>query len=185
MKLRGHSVWILSLMLWSCGFLDDPVDLSGQDKEWREYENRADSRETNLVALLKEDVHSSVWASLVELSYWDDSIAGKRYTLLVPSDAALRAVGLDDVKELVPARNRELLNRCVGRHLFKGIIPVPLPNDTTLVNVLGESLHFNSVTQELDGIKLANKGETVRAGSLIHLSGVLKWERTKAQLLYE
>lgn len=185
MKLRGHSVWILCLMLWSCGFLDDPVDMSGQDKEWREYEARADVRETNLLAFLKEDVHASVWASLVELSYWDDSIAGKKYTLLVPSDAALRVVGLDDIKELVPPRNRSLLNRCIGRHLFPGVFSLPLRNDTTLVNALGESMFFNSVTQELDGVKMANKAHSVRAGNLIPISGVLRWDRTKAQLLYE
>ena len=71
-------------------------------------------KELNILTFLNSDYETSVWASLVELSTWADSLKKNEYTLLVPSDAVLRNKGLDKYQALVPSSNRSELNKEIG-----------------------------------------------------------------------
>ena len=67
-------------------------------------------KEEDILTFLNSDYEISVWASLVELSTWSDSLKKNEYTLLVPSDAVLRVKGLDKYQALVPSKAKVLFN---------------------------------------------------------------------------
>jgi len=168
-KIQGHSVWIF-LMLWSCDF-SDPVDLSGADKEWREYQTRSKKREANILAYMKSDVEVTVWTSLLGLSTWRDSLLERDYTVLVPSDAVLRKVGLQTFQDLVPAARRKELNACMGRHLIPGRFQYREGMDTTIRNALGENIHIHG--NQIQNVELTNLTHECERGNMIRIRGVL------------
>jgi hypothetical protein len=168
-KIRGHSVWIF-LALWSCDF-SDPVDLSGADKEWREYQARAKKREANILSYMKSDVEITVWTSLIELSTWRDSLIQKDYTILTPSDAVLRKEGLQTFQDLVPAARRNDLNKCIGKHLIPGKIQFKPNADTTIRNALGEILHVKG--NVIEDVEITSLSHECERGKLIRVRGVL------------
>ena len=168
-KIRGHSVWIF-LALWSCDF-SDPVDLSGADKEWREYQSRSKKREANILAYMKSDVEVTVWTSLLELSTWRDSLLERDYTVLVPSDAVLRKVGLQTFQDLVPAERRKELNTCMGKHLIPGRFQYREGMDTTVRNAMGESVHISA--GKVAGVEITNASHECERGNMIRIRGVL------------
>ena len=80
------------LLLQACSTSDSSQSqMSSKPNERSVYSKK----EENIISFLNSEYETSVWASLVELSDWSDSLVEKEYTLLVPSDAVLRAKGLD------------------------------------------------------------------------------------------
>lgn len=125
--------------------------------------------EENILTFLNSEYETSVWASLVELSTWADSLKKNEYTLLVPSDAVLRNKGLDKYQALVPSSNRAELNKEIGHHLIPGRISfVNLP-DTVLKNVNGESLIYSSSTKRLSGFEITAVERDLKVGRIIRI----------------
>jgi hypothetical protein len=126
-------------------------------------------KEENIITFLNSEYETSVWASLVELSNWSDSLRRNEYTLLVPSDAVLRAKGLDKYQALVPLKNRAALNQEIGHHLIPGRLSfVDLP-DTILKNVNGESLIYSSSTKRLSEFEITAVERDLKLGRVIRI----------------
>ncbi|MFA9220393.1 MAG: fasciclin domain-containing protein [Sediminibacterium sp.] len=111
----------------------------------------------------------SVWASLVELSTWADSIEKNEYTLLVPSDAVLRNKGLDKYQALVPSANRAALNKEIGHHLIPGRISFANLPDTILKNVYGESLIYISSSKRLGEFEITAVERDLKVGRVVRI----------------
>jgi hypothetical protein len=118
---------------------------------------------------LSSEYETSVWASLVELSDWSDSLNKNEYTLLVPSDAVLRNKGLDKYQALVPAANRSELNKEIGHHLIPGRISFANLPDTVLKNVNGESLIYSSSTKRLSEFEITAVERDLKIGRVIRI----------------
>ena len=126
-------------------------------------------KEESIISFLNSEYETSVWASLVELSDWSDSLVEKEYTLLVPSDAVLRAKGLDKYQALVPSSNRAALNVEIGHHLIPGRISfVNLP-DTVLKNVNGESLIYIASSKRLAEFEITAVERDLKVGRVVRV----------------
>jgi len=126
-------------------------------------------REENIITFLNSEYETSVWASLVELSSWADSLKKNEYTLLVPSDAVLRGKGLDKYQALVPSNNRAALNKEIGHHLIPGRISFGNLPDTVLKNVNGESLIYISSTKKLSEFEITAVERDLKVGRVIRV----------------
>lgn len=126
-------------------------------------------KEENILTFLNSEYETSVWASLVELSTWADSLKRNEYTLLVPSDAVLRSKGLDKYQNLVPSANRLELNKEIGHHLITGLVSfVNLP-DTVLKNVNGESLIYIASTKRLSEFEITAVERDLKLGRVVRI----------------
>lgn len=126
-------------------------------------------KEENILTFLNSDYEISVWASLVELSTWSDSLKKNEYTLLVPSDAVLRVKGLDKYQALVPSKNRAALNKEIGHHLIPGRISFANLPDTVLKNVNGESLIYSSSTKRLSEFEITAVERELKIGQIVRI----------------
>jgi uncharacterized surface protein with fasciclin (FAS1) repeats len=126
-------------------------------------------KEENIITFLNSEYETSVWASLVELSSWADSLKKNEYTLLVPSDAVLRAKGLDKYQALVPSNNRAALNQEIGHHLIPGRISFANLPDTILKNVNGESLIYSSSTKRLSEFEITAVERELKIGRVVRI----------------
>ena len=126
-------------------------------------------KEENALTFLNSEYETSVWASLVELSAWADSLKKNEYTLLVPSDAVLRNKGLDKYQALVPSSNRAELNNEIGHHLIPGRISFANLPDTVLKNVNGESLIYISSEKKLAEFKITAVERDLKLGRVIRI----------------
>jgi len=126
-------------------------------------------KEENIITFLNSEYETSVWASLVELSSWADSLKKNEYTLLVPSDAVLRAKGLDKYQALVPSNNRAALNQEIGHHLIPGRISFANLPDTILKNVNGESLIYSSSNKRLSEFEITAVERDLKLGRVIRI----------------
>jgi hypothetical protein len=126
-------------------------------------------KEENVITFLNSEYETSVWASLVELSSWADSLKKNEYTLLVPSDAVLRAKGLDKYQALVPSNNRAALNQEIGHHLILGRISFANLPDTILKNVNGESLIYSSSTKRLSEFEITAVERELKIGRVVRI----------------
>jgi len=126
-------------------------------------------REENIITFLNSEYETSVWASLVELSSWADSLKKNEYTLLVPSDAVLRGKGLDKYQALVPSNNRAALNKEIGHHLIPGRISFLNLPDTILKNVNGESLIYSSSSKRLSEFEITAVERDLKVGRVIRV----------------
>jgi uncharacterized surface protein with fasciclin (FAS1) repeats len=126
-------------------------------------------REENILTFLNSEYETSVWASLVELSTWADSLKKNEYTLLVPSDAVLRNKGLDKYHALVPSSNRAQLNKEIGHHLIPGRISFANLPDTVLKNVNGESLIYSSSNKKLSEFEITAVERDLKLGRVIRV----------------
>ena len=126
-------------------------------------------KELNILTFLNSDYETSVWASLVELSTWADSLKKNEYTLLVPSDAVLRNKGLDKYQALVPSSNRSELNKEIGHHLIPGRISFANLPDTVLKNVNGESLVYISSTKKLSEFEITAVERELKLGRVVRI----------------
>jgi hypothetical protein len=126
-------------------------------------------KEENIIAFLNSEYETTVWASLVELSTWADSLKKNEYTLLVPSDAVLRARGLDKYQALVPAVNRAALNLEIGHHLIPGRLSFTNLPDTVLKNVNGESLIYLSSTKRLSEFEITAVERDLKLGRVVRV----------------
>jgi hypothetical protein len=126
-------------------------------------------KEENIIAFLNSEYEVSVWASLVELSNWSDSLKKNEYTLLVPSDAVLRVKGLDKYQALVPFKNRAALNKEIGHHLIPGRISFENLPDTILKNVNGESLIYSSSTKRLSEFEITGVERELKVGRIVRI----------------
>jgi uncharacterized surface protein with fasciclin (FAS1) repeats len=156
----------LILLLQACSNSEpDQSSLSSKPNERSVYSKK----EENIITFLNSDYETSVWASLVELSNWADSLEKKDYTLLVPSDAVLRAKGLDKYQALVPSANRTALNQEIGHHLIPGRISFANLPDTILKNVNGESLIYSSSTKRLAEFEITTVERDLKLGRVIRI----------------
>jgi len=126
-------------------------------------------KEENAITFLNSEYETTVWASLVELSDWSDSLKKNEYTLLVPSDAVLRAKGLDRYQALVPSANRVALNQEIGHHLIPGRISFANLPDTILKNVNGESLIYLSSTKRLAEFEITAVERDLKVGRVVRI----------------
>jgi hypothetical protein len=126
-------------------------------------------KEANIITFLNSEYETSVWASLVELSTWADSLKKNEYTLLVPSDAVLRVKGLDKYQALVPSSNRAALNKEIGHHLIAGRISFANLPDTILKNVNGESLIYSSSSKRLSEFEITAVERDLKLGRVIRI----------------
>lgn len=126
-------------------------------------------KEENIITFLNSEYETSVWASLVELSNWSDSLKKNEYTLLVPSDAVLRNKGLDKYQALVPSSNRAALNKEIGRHLIPGRISFENLPDTVLKNVNGESLIYSSSAKKLSEFEITAVERELKLGKVVRI----------------
>ena len=126
-------------------------------------------KEENAITFLNSEYETSVWASLVELSTWADSLKKYEYTLLVPSDAVLRGKGLDKYQALVPRANRAALNREIGHHLIPGRISFENLPDTVLKNVNGESLIYFSSAKKLAEFEITAVERELKLGRVVRI----------------
>jgi uncharacterized surface protein with fasciclin (FAS1) repeats len=126
-------------------------------------------KEENIITFLNSEYETTVWASLVELSNWSDSLNKNEYTLLVPSDAVLRGKGLDKYKALVPSANRAALNQEIGHHLIPGRISFANLPDTVLKNVNGESLIYISSSKRLGEFEITAVERDLKLGRVIRI----------------
>jgi hypothetical protein len=156
----------LILLLQACSNSEpDQSGLSSKPNERSVYSKK----EENIITFLNSDYETSVWASLVELSHWADSLEKKDYTLLVPSDAVLRARGLDKYQALVPSANRTALNQEIGHHLIPGRISFANLPDTILKNVNGESLIYSTSTKRLAEFEITAVERDLKIGRVIRI----------------
>jgi hypothetical protein len=88
---------------------------------------------------------------------------------LVPSDAVLRAKGLDKYKALVPSNNRAALNQEIGHHLIPGRISFANLPDTVLKNVNGESLIYISSSKRLGEFEITAVERDLKIGRVIRI----------------
>ena len=126
-------------------------------------------KEVNILTFLNSEYETSVWASLVELSTWADSLKKNEYTLLVPSDAVLRKKGLDKYQALVPSSARAELNKEIGRHLIPGRLSFTNLLDTVLKNVNGESLIYSSSTKKLSEFEITGVERDLKLGRIVRI----------------
>ena len=126
-------------------------------------------KEENILSFLSSEYETSVWASLVELSTWADSLKKNEYTLLVPSDAVLRSKGLDKYQALVPSANRVELNKEIGRHLIPGRLSFANLPDTVIRNVNGESLIYISSAKKLSEFEITAVERDLKIGRVIRI----------------
>jgi hypothetical protein len=126
-------------------------------------------KEANIITFLNSEYETSVWASLVELSTWADSLKKNEYTLLVPSDAVLRVKGLDKYQALVPSSNRAALNKEIGHHLIAGRISFKNLPDTILKNVNGERLIYSSSTKRLSEFEITAVERDLKLGRVVRI----------------
>ena len=156
----------LILLLQACS--NSEPDQSGSSPKPNE-RSVYSKKEENIITFLNSDYETSVWASLVELSNWADSLEQNDYTLLVPSDAVLRAKGLDKYQALVPSANRTALNQEIGHHLIPGRISFANLPDTVLKNVNGESLIYSSSTKKLSELEITAVERDLKLGRVIRI----------------
>jgi len=156
----------LILLLQACSTSDPENPVSASKANERSVYSK---HEENILTFLNSEYETSVWASLVELSTWADSLKKNEYTLLVPSDAVLRGKGLDKYQALVPSANRTALNQEIGHHLIPGRISFANLPDTVLKNVNGESLIYSSSTKKLSELEITAVERDLKLGRVIRI----------------
>lgn len=156
----------LILLLQACSTSEPENSVSAFNTNDRSVYSK---KEENILTFLNSDYEISVWASLVELSTWSDSLKKNEYTLLVPSDAVLRVKGLDKYQALVPSKNRAALNKEIGHHLIRGRISFANLPDTVLKNVNGESLIYSSSTKRLSEFQITAVERDLKSGRVIRI----------------
>jgi len=154
------------LLLQACSSSEPEHSVSASKSNDRSVYSK---KEENILTFLSSEYETSVWASLVELSDWSDSLNKNEYTLLVPSDAVLRAKGLDKYKALVPSNNRAALNQEIGHHLIPGRISFANLPDTVLKNVNGESLIYISSSKRLGEFEITAVERDLKLGRVIRI----------------
>jgi len=154
------------LLLQACSSSDQDIPVSSSEPNERSVYSK---KEENIRAFLSSEYETSVWASLVELSGWVDSLKKNEYTLLVPSDAVLRNKGLDKYQALVPAANRSELNKEIGHHLIPGRISFANLPDTVLKNVNGESLIYISSAKKLSEFEITAVERDLKVGRVVRI----------------
>lgn len=154
------------LLLQACSTSEpDPTVSASKPNDRSVYSKK----EENILTFLSSDYETSVWASLVELSTWADSLKKNEYTLLVPSDAVLRNKGLDKYQALVPSANRSELNKEIGHHLIPGRISFANLPDTVLKNVNGESLIYISSSKRLSEFEITAVERDLKLGRVVRI----------------
>jgi uncharacterized surface protein with fasciclin (FAS1) repeats len=156
----------LILLLQACSTSDPENSVSASKANERSVYSK---HEENILTFLNSEYETTVWASLVELSTWADSLKKNEYTLLVPSDAVLRVKGLDKYQALVPSANRTALNQEIGHHLIPGRISFANLPDTVLKNVNGESLIYSSSTKRLSELEITAVERDLKLGRVIRI----------------
>jgi hypothetical protein len=156
----------LILLLQACSSSESDNSVSASKPSERSVYSK---KEENIITFLNSEYETSVWASLVELSNWSDSLKKNEYTLLVPSDAVLRAKGLDKYQALVPSTNRAALNKEIGHHLIPGRLSFANLPDTILKNVNGESLTYSSSTKRLSEFEITAVERDLKIGRIIRI----------------
>ena len=156
----------LILLLQACSTSDPENSVSASKANERSVYSK---HEENILTFLNSEYETTVWASLVELSTWADSLKKNEYTLLVPSDAVLRVKGLDKYQALVPSANRTALNQEIGHHLIPGRISFANLPDTVLKNVNGESLIYSSSTKRLSELEITAVERDLKFGRVVRI----------------
>jgi uncharacterized surface protein with fasciclin (FAS1) repeats len=156
----------LILLLQACSSSESDNSVSASKPSERSVYSK---KEENIITFLNSEYETSVWASLVELSNWSDSLKKNEYTLLVPSDAVLRAKGLDKYQALVPSTNRAALNKEIGHHLIPGRLSFANLPDTILKNVNGESLTYSSSTKRLSEFEITGVERDLKIGRIVRI----------------
>ena len=156
----------LILLLQACSSSEPNNSVSASKPNERSVYSK---KEENIITFLNSEYETSVWASLVELSSWADSLKKNEYTLLVPSDAVLRGKGLDKYQALVPSNNRAALNKEIGHHLIPGLISFANLPDTVLKNVNGESLIYISSTKKLSEFDITSVERELKIGRVVRV----------------
>jgi uncharacterized surface protein with fasciclin (FAS1) repeats len=156
----------LILLLQACSTSDPENSVSASKANERSVYSK---HEENILTFLNSEYETTVWASLVELSTWADSLKKNEYTLLVPSDAVLRGKGLDKYQALVPSANRTALNQEIGHHLIPGRISFANLPDTVLKNVNGESLIYSSSTKRLSELEITAVERDLKFGRVVRI----------------
>ena len=156
----------LFLLLQACSSSEPENSFSASKPNDRSVYSK---KEEDILTFLNSDYEISVWASLVELSTWSDSLKKNEYTLLVPSDAVLRTKGLDKYQALVPSNNRVALNKEIGHHLIPGRISFANLPDTILKNVYGESLIYISSSKRLGEFEITAVERDLKLGRVIRI----------------
>ena len=156
----------LILLLQACSTSDSENAVSASKANERSVYSKY---EENILTFLNSEYETTVWASLVELSTWADSLKKNEYTLLVPSDAVLRGKGLDKYQALVPSANRTALNQEIGHHLIPGRISFANLHDTVLKNVNGESLIYSSSSKKLSELEITAVERDLKIGRVIRI----------------
>jgi len=156
----------LILLLQACSSSESDNSVSASKPSERSVYSK---KEENIITFLNSEYETSVWASLVELSNWSDSLKKNEYTLLVPSDAVLRAKGLDKYQALVPSTNRAALNKEIGHHLIPGRLSFANLPDTILKNVNGESLTYSSSTKRLSEFEITGVERELKIGRVVRI----------------
>jgi uncharacterized surface protein with fasciclin (FAS1) repeats len=156
----------LILLLQACSTSDPENSVSASKANERSVYSK---HEENILTFLNSEYETTVWASLVELSTWADSLKKNEYTLLVPSDAVLRGKGLDKYQTLVPSANRTALNQEIGHHLIPGRISFANLPDTVLKNVNGESLIYSSSTKRLSELEITAVERDLKFGRVVRI----------------
>jgi hypothetical protein len=154
------------LLLQACSSSEPEQSVSASKPNDRSVYSK---KEENILAFLSSEYETSVWASLVELSDWSDSLNKNEYTLLVPSDAVLRGKGLDKYQALVPSANRAALNQEIGHHLIPGRISFANLPDTVLKNVYGESLIYISSSKRLSEFEITAVERELKVGRVVRV----------------
>ena len=156
----------LILLLQACSTFEPNNSVSASKPNERAVYSK---HEENILTFLNSEYETSVWASLVELSTWADSLKKNEYTLLVPSDAVLRVKGLDKYQALVPSAARAELNKEIGRHLIPGRVSFANLPDTVLKNVNGESLIYISSAKKLSEFEITAVERDLKLGRVIRI----------------
>jgi uncharacterized surface protein with fasciclin (FAS1) repeats len=156
----------LILLLQACSTSDPENSVSASKANERSVYSK---HEENILTFLNSEYETTVWASLVELSTWADSLKKNEYTLLVPSDAVLRGKGLDKYQALVPSANRTALNQEIGHHLIPGRISFANLPDTVLKNVNGESLIYSSSSKKLSELEITAVERDLKFGRVVRI----------------
>ena len=156
----------LILLLQACSTSDPESSVSASKANERSVYSMS---EENILTFLNSEYETTVWASLVELSTWADSLKKNEYTLLVPSDAVLRNKGLDKYQALVPSSNRAELNKEIGHNLIPGRISFTNLPDTVLKNVNGESLIYSTSSKRLSEFEITAVERELKLGRVIRV----------------
>jgi len=154
------------LLLQACSSSEPENSVSSSKPNERSVYSK---KEEDILAFLSSEYETTVWASLVELSDWSDSLKKNEYTLLVPSDAVLRNKGLNKYQALVPLANRSELNKEIGHHLIPGRISFANLPDTVLKNVNGESLIYISSAKKLSEFEITSVERELKVGRIIRI----------------